>query len=102
MSIPPIDVGDFQEEPQRKPGGSSARKALEPGGQGPENPWEKVAPTELMQLGLRAPARDVRKFKEIAKQNNFSQPQLLRILLRAFEDHPNKEQLGKEVIRSFH
>ena len=56
-------------------------------GQGP-------APTEMIQLSMRAPRRDVEEFKRLARLGNYSQPQMLRRMLRAYLEHPNKNDLG--------
>ena len=57
--------------------------------------------TKYAQLGLRAPITDVEEFKNKAKLSRLSQPQFLRVLLRAYEAHPNKHDLEEIVIREW-
>ncbi len=61
----------------------------------PPEPVLVKAPPEYAQLGLRTLREDVEKFKALAFDGNWSQPQLLRRMMRAYEAHPNKGELGR-------
>ena len=58
-------------------------------------------PVEYSQLGLRAPKIDVDQFKQQAKLSRMSQPQFLRVLLKAYNTHAHKLDIEEEVIRDW-
>lgn len=53
------------------------------------------------QLGLRAPSIDVNKFKQLAKKRRLSQPQLLRVLLLAYEQNSNVDSIEDQVVETW-
>lgn len=85
-----LDGGDdFKPRPP-----SDTRKTDVPAAEG----WprrEPVRTPETAQLGLRTKFEDVEKFKRLAHEGNWTQPQLLRRMMRAYEMHPDKAELGR-------
>ena len=46
------------------------------------------------QLAMRVPKEDIMLFNQLAAEGKFSKPQLLRRMMKAYQNHRNKENPG--------
>ena len=110
MTKPPLNLDDFNSDQKkgRKPLSLPTTEEVKTVFERPRMPVSAIDPTqttaertEYSQLGLRAPKVDVDQFKERAKLSRLSQPQFLRVLLKAYETHTHKQDLEEAVIRDW-
>lgn len=93
-----IPVSPKQEDANEPPILDSGRKRIqvEDGPQWPSREPKPAPQLATAQLSMRLPPTEKQLFDELARRSRLSKPELLRRMMRAYQQHPNPDELDHE------